>query len=259
MVDVMKLADRVAIVTGAAAGIGRAIALAFAREGAHVVLADVNGAGVDQVRQELEPQSPRSWSLQVDVTESSQVDEMVGKAVEAFGRVDILVNNAGGGGGVSGLMVSDADWDRVIALNLKSQFLCCRAVVPQMERQGYGRIVNISSNAGKYRSNVGTVGGIAYAAAKGGILQFTRSTAYALGRSGITVNAIAPGSVLTEAGLREYHSLAPERRDRVIKETPLNRFAQPDEIAQIAVFLASDDASYVTGATLLASGGWCSS
>jgi 3-oxoacyl-[acyl-carrier protein] reductase len=259
MVDVMKLTDKVAIVTGAAAGIGKAIALAFAREGAHVVLADVDGAGVERVQQELQPQSPRSRSIRTDVTERAQVEAMVETAVGTFGRVDILVNNAGGGGGVSGLMISDEDWDRIIDLNLKSQFLCCRAVVPQMERQGYGRIVNISSNAGRYRSNVGTVGGIAYAAAKGGILQFTRSTAYALGRSGITVNAIAPGSVLTDAGQREYESLAPERRDRVIKETPLNRFAQPDEIAQIAVFLASDDASYVTGATLLASGGWCSS
>jgi NAD(P)-dependent dehydrogenase (short-subunit alcohol dehydrogenase family) len=259
MVDVMKLTDKVAIVTGAAAGIGRAIALAFAREGAHVVLADVEGERVKQVEQELQQQSPRSWSVQANVTERSQVEAMVEKAVGTFGRVDILVNNAGGGGGVNGLMVSDEDWDRIITLNLKSQFLCCRAVVPQMERQGYGRIVNISSNAGKYRSNVGTVGGIAYAAAKGGILQFTRSTAYAFGRSGITINAIAPGSVLTDAGHREYASLAPERRDRVIKETPLNRFAQPDEIAQIAVFLASDDASYVTGATILASGGWCSS
>jgi NAD(P)-dependent dehydrogenase (short-subunit alcohol dehydrogenase family) len=259
MVDVMMLADKVAIVTGAAAGIGRAIALAFAREGAHVVLADVNGAGVAQVQLEARQHSPRSCSLQADVTERAQVEAMVAQAVGTFGRIDILVNNAGGGGGVSGLMVSDEDWDRVIELNLKSHFMCCRAVVPQMERQGYGRIVNISSNAGKYRSNVGTVGGIAYAAAKGGILQFTRSTAYALGRSGITVNAIAPGSVLTDAGQREYDSLAPERRDRVIRETPLNRFAQPDEIAQIAVFLASEDASYVTGATILASGGWCSS
>jgi NAD(P)-dependent dehydrogenase (short-subunit alcohol dehydrogenase family) len=259
MVDVLKLTDKVAIVTGAAAGIGKAIALAFAREGAHVVLADVNGAGVQQVQQELQPPSPGSCALEVDVTERSQVEAMVERAVGTFGRVDILVNNAGGGGGVSGLMIADGDWDRIVQLNLKSQFLCCRAVVPLMERQGHGRIVNISSNAGKYRSNVGTVGGIAYAAAKAGILQFTRSTAYALGRSGITVNAIAPGSVLTDAGQREYESLAPERRDRVIRETPLGRFAQPDEIAQIAVFLASDDASYVTGATIMASGGWCSS
>jgi NAD(P)-dependent dehydrogenase (short-subunit alcohol dehydrogenase family) len=127
-----------------------------------------------------------------------------------------------------------------------------------MESSAYGRIVNISSNAGKYRSNVG-IGGIPYAAAKAGILQFTRSAAYALGRKGITVNAIAPGSVLTEKGLREYDALGSERRDRVLKETPLGRFARPGEIADIAVFLASRDSSFVTGATILANGGWCTS
>jgi NAD(P)-dependent dehydrogenase (short-subunit alcohol dehydrogenase family) len=255
----MKLTDKVAIVTGAATGIGKAIATAFAREGANVVLSDIDADGVKQVEQELGQLPGRSCAVHADVTKPAQVEAMVAKAVETCGRVDILVNNAGGGGGVSGLMLSDEEWDRIVELNLKSQFMCCRAVVPQMERQGYGRIVNISSNAGKYRSNVGTIGGIAYAAAKAGILQFTRSSAYTLGSKGITVNAIAPGSVLTHAGHREYNSMHPERRDRVIKETPLGRFALPDEIAQIAVFLASDDASYVTGATILASGGWCSS
>jgi 3-oxoacyl-[acyl-carrier protein] reductase len=255
----MKLTDKVAIVTGSATGIGKAIASTFVREGANVVLCDIDADGMKQVEQEFTLQHRRSCVKLVDVTVRSQVEAMVAKTVEAFGRVDILVNNAGGGGGVSGLMLNDEEWDRIVELNLKSQFMCCRAVVPQMERQGYGRIVNISSNAGKYRSNVGTIGGIAYAAAKAGILQFTRSSAYLLGRKGITVNAIAPGSVLTNAGHREYNSMHPERRDRVIKETPLGRFALPDEIAQIAVFLASDDASYVTGATILANGGWCSS
>jgi NAD(P)-dependent dehydrogenase (short-subunit alcohol dehydrogenase family) len=254
----MKLTDKVAIITGAAAGIGKAIALAFAREGANLILSDVDATGLQRTLRELDKPA-RSHAAHVDVTKRAEVEAMVGKAVETFGSLDILVNNAGGGGGVSGLMLSDEEWDRIIELNLKSQFMCTRAVVPVMESQSYGRIVNISSNAGKYRSNVGTIGGISYATAKGGILQFTRSSAYLLGRKGITINAIAPGSVLTDAGQREYNSMAPERRDRVIAETPLHRFAQPGEIAEIAVFLASDDASYVTGATILASGGWCSS
>jgi len=255
----MRLTDRVAIITGAAGGIGKATALAFAREGARLVVADVDEQGVERTRHELGGTPCHSRAARVDVTNRTHVEAMVTQAVDAFGKIDILVNNAGGGGGVSGLMLSDEEWDRIIELNLKSQFMCTRAVVPHMESRGHGRIVNISSNAGKYRSNVGTIGGISYAAAKGGVLQFTRSSAYLLGRKGITINAIAPGSVLTDAGHREYNSMDPERRDRVIRETPLNRFAQPSEIAEIAVFLASDDASYVTGATILASGGWCSS
>jgi 3-oxoacyl-[acyl-carrier protein] reductase len=255
----MKLADQVAIITGSSGGIGKAIAMAFAREGARLVLCDIDGEGVSKTREELEGLCAHSTAMRVDVTDAGQVSQLVEKTVKNFGRVDILVNNAGGDGGLGGaLNVSDEVWDRVIDLNLKSQFLCCRAVVPPMESSAYGRIVNISSNAGKYRSNVG-IGGIPYAAAKAGILQFTRSAAYALGRKGITVNAIAPGSVLTEKGLREYDALGSERRDRVLKETPLGRFARPGEIADIAVFLASRDSSFVTGATILANGGWCTS
>ena len=254
----MKLTQKVAIVTGSAGGIGKAIALAFAREGACLVLCDIDGGGVTQAGADVQELGARSLAIQVDVTEGRQVNAMIERTVETFGRVDILVNNAGGDGTGRGLDVSDEEWDRVVELNLKSQFLCCRAVVPHMERQGYGKIVNISSNAGKYRSNVG-IGGIPYAAAKAGILQFTRSAAYAVGRKGITVNAIAPGSVLSEKGIHEYESLGAERRERVLRETPLGRFARPDEITDIAVFLVSDDSSYVTGATILANGGWCTS
>jgi NAD(P)-dependent dehydrogenase (short-subunit alcohol dehydrogenase family) len=217
----MKLTDKVAIVTGSANGIGKAIASAFASESAHVVQCGIDAEGMKQVEQEFERQRGRSCVILVDVTERCQVEAMVAETAEAFGRVDILVNNARGGGGVSGLLLTDEEWDRIVELDLKSQFVCCRAVVPQMERQGYGRIVHISSNTGKQRSNVGTIGGIAYGAAKVSILQFTRSSAYLLGRNGITVNAIAPGSVLTNAGHREYNSMHPERRDRVIRETPL--------------------------------------
>ena len=255
----MKLTDRVAIVTGSAGGIGKAIAAAFAREGARLVLCDIDANGVTRTRQELQELCP-SFAGVTSRRHARRRDRRNGRE----NRRDLW---RGGHsreqcrrrlGVAAALMVSDAEWDRVIELNLKSQFLCCRAVVPEMERKSYGKIVNISSNAGKYRSNVG-IGGIPYAAAKAGILQFTRSAAYALGRKGITVNAIAPGSVLSEKGLQEYESLGAERRERVLKETPLGRFARPDEIAQIAVFLASNDSSYVTGATILANGGWCTS
>ncbi|HKV43108.1 MAG TPA: SDR family NAD(P)-dependent oxidoreductase [bacterium] len=253
----MELLDRVAIITGSGSGIGKAIALAFAQAGAKIALCDINDEALAKTGESVGALGAEALPVRVDVTDPMQVNRMVEVVVGAWGRVDILVNNAGGGGGQSGLEMTDEEWDSVVDLNLKSQFLCCRAVVPQMERQGFGRIINMASNAGKYRSNTG-IGGIHYGAAKAGVMQLTRVAAYVLGRKGITVNAIAPGSVLSEAGVREYESLAVDRRERILKETPLGRFASPEEIAGIAVFLASDDSSYVTGATILASGGWCS-
>jgi 3-oxoacyl-[acyl-carrier protein] reductase len=252
----MKLRERVAIVTGAAQGIGKAIALAFAREGARVTLCDVADAALEATAAEVKAMGAPVRSARVDVTDSAQVTAMVDDVVAAWGRVDIVVNNAGGGIGPKGLATSDAEWDAVVDLNLKSQFLGCRAVAGPMRRQGWGRIINIASNAGRYRSNTG-FGGLAYSAAKGGVLQLTRSVAHELGPDGITVNAIAPGSVLSARGWREFQALPGELRERVIAETPLRRFAEAEEIASIAVFLASDDASYVTGATIVANGGWC--
>lgn len=252
----VSLAGRIALVTGAGSGIGRAIASGFLRAGACVAFADLRELAVAQAIGGLGELSGQALGLAADATKADEVQRMVDAAAKRWGRVDILVNNVGGAIGGEGLDVSEADWDATIALCLKSQFLCCRAVAPGMRERRRGRIINIASNAGKYRSNTG-VSSIAYSAAKGGVLQFTRSVAHALGPYGVTVNAIAPGSVLSELGLRELEVMPEQLGERVLRETPLGYFAEPSEMANIAVFLASDDASYVTGATIVANGGWC--
>jgi len=253
-----KLQGKTAIVTGAAKGIGYAIAMDFLAAGARTALADIDATALRRARERLSDPAESMLVITADATASADVDALVEKVVAVWGRIDVLVNNAGGAIGAVGLDATEADWEATLALSLKSQFLCCRAVAPKMRAQRSGRIINISSNAGRYRSNTGA-SSLAYSAAKAGSLQLTRSAAHELGPFGITVNAIAPGSVLSESGIREAQELPAETRERVLRETPLGYFAHPREIANIAVFLASDDASYITGATIVANGGWCMS
>lgn len=254
----MKLKDKVAIVTGAANGIGRATASAFLGEGAFVAFVDLREAALGPVRDKLGPRAERMIAIGADATKAADFERVAETVTRRWGRIDILVNNVGGAIGAVGLEVTEADWDATIALSLKSHFLGCRAVAPAMRAQRKGRIICISSNAGKFRSNTGT-SSLAYSAAKGGVLQLARTVAHELGPFGITVNAIAPGSVLSDAGKAETAAMPPLLLERVMRETALGYFAEPEEMASIAVFLASDDASYVTGATILANGGWCTS
>jgi NAD(P)-dependent dehydrogenase (short-subunit alcohol dehydrogenase family) len=254
----MKLSDRAAIVTGAGSGIGRAIALAFLREGARVTAVDKDFLSLQQMALECGADGDALLILEADATRTEEPPRVAEMTLQRYGSLDILVNNVGGLIGHGGIEAPREDWDATLALSLTSQFLFCQAVAPLMIARKSGRIVNISSNAGKYRGNTG-ISGLSYAAAKGGVLQMTRSLAHDLGRHGITVNAIAPGSVLSSAGTKEAAELPADRRERVMRETPLGYFAAPEEIASIAVFLASSDASYITGTTIVANGGWCTS
>jgi NAD(P)-dependent dehydrogenase (short-subunit alcohol dehydrogenase family) len=256
MVDVMKLLqERVAIVTGGANGIGRAIVDALLDNGCKVAAVDRDASALNVLRDEG---GANIMTITADATQTNSAEQAVKQVKAQWNRLDILVNNVGGRIGSPGLDATEEDWSATLTLCLTSDFIWCRAAAPSLIENSWGRIVNIASNAGRYRSNTGT-SGVSYSAAKGGVLQFTRSAAHLLGRHGITVNAIAPGSVLSGAGLEERSALGEHLYDRVSAETALGYFAPPREIASIALFLASPDASYVTGATVLANGGWCTS
>jgi NAD(P)-dependent dehydrogenase (short-subunit alcohol dehydrogenase family) len=252
----MKLQGKTAIVTGAATGIGRAIGLAFLAEGARTAFVDVSAPALAGIGLEGSTRQTEFATIVADATRAADVTRVVDAVEQSWQAVDILVNNVGGAVGNGGMDGSEADWEATFALCLKSQFLFCRAVLPLMRLRRKGRIINIASNAGKYRSNTG-VSSIAYSAAKSAVLQLTRSLAHSAGADQVTVNAIAPGSVLSDAGVAEFNAMEPRLRDRVLRETSLGYFADPMEIASIAVFLATDDSSYVTGATIVANGGWC--
>ncbi len=250
----MRLADKVAIITGAGAGIGRATALLFAREGARVVVADFDPKGGAETVRDIRKNGGQATFVQVDVSNASDVQGMVKATLDNYGRLDILVNNAGIfiEGNVVG--TTEADWHRILAINVTGVFLCMKYCIPEMIKGGGGSIVNISSEAGL----VGVANMLAYTASKGAVISLTKSTALDFVSHKIRVNCICPGRTLTP--LVEQHiswSDDPEAARRALSEDrPMKRMGKPEEIAAGILFLASDEAPYATGAVLSIDGGY---
>ena len=246
----MRLENQVAIITGASQGIGKACAKVFAQEGAKVVLADVDEAAGEAVAEEIQAAGGDALFVACDVGDKGDVERLVSSAVAAFGKLDCMLSNAGIVHAGDFLDLEEADFDRVIRVNLKGVFLCGQTAARQMVKQGTpGTIINMSSvNA------VMAIPAITpYVAAKGGVNQLTKVMALALADKNIRVNAIGPGSVATEMAASVLSD--PEKRRGALCRTPMGRFAEPEEIAKVAVFLASDDSSYITGQTIYPDGG----
>ena len=246
----MRLEGKVAIVTGAAKGIGAAIVEACVREGARVAALDLDGAGVEALAEKLRGGGADVLALRADVTRSADIAKAFDAVLARWSRVDILVNNAGGFAVIRATEdITEEEWQAILASNLTSVFLCSKAALPIMKRQRYGRIVNLASVVGR----AGAVRVTShYAAAKAGVIGFTRHLALEVGADGITVNAVAPGTTATERVLK---ARTPEETRRVAEAIPVRRLGEPGEIADAVVFLASDAAAFINGATLDVNGG----
>ena len=242
----MKLSQKVAIVTGATQGIGLACAQRLIADGASVMLVDIKPQGASAA----EALGERARFFAADVSQKADVDAMVAATLAAFGRIDILINNAGVTHAANFLDVCEEDFDRVLRINLKSMFLCGQAVAREMVKQHSGCIINMSS----VNAELAIPNQVPYVVSKGAINQLTKVMSLNLVSHGIRVNGIGPGTILTELA-REAVMASPEARHTILSRTPMGRCGEPEEVASIAAFLASDDASYMTGQTLYVDGG----
>jgi 3-oxoacyl-[acyl-carrier protein] reductase len=244
----MSLMNKVSIVTGGAQGLGKAIALELARKGSHLVVGDVNLEAAQRVTEEVHASGRRSLALRVDVSNARDVSEMADRVVKEFGRIDILVNNAGICQVVTIEKMTEEDWDRVMAINLKGVFLCSKAVMSVMKKQRSGRIVNMGSLAGK-------VGGIAtganYSVSKAGVMCFTKALARELAPYGVTVNAVAPGVIETDM----TRGITQGDFTNYLKTIPLGTIGSAEDVSHAVAFLVSDEARYITGEILDVNGG----
>jgi 2-hydroxycyclohexanecarboxyl-CoA dehydrogenase len=249
----MKLKGKNALVTGGGRGIGRAIALALAQEGAQVSVLDVLKDNADAVQREIEAVGVKGLALGADLTRRPEVDRAIAEVIAQWGQLDILVNNAGWDKLEPFLQSEEETWDKIININFKGMLYVCKAALPHMVERGGGRVINIASDAGR----VGSMGEAVYAGTKGAVIAFSKTLARELARSRITVNVVCPG--LTETPLLQGIRRQSPKSERVIEAVtraiPLGRVAQPEDVAGAVVYLASPAADYVTGQTLSVSGG----
>ena len=242
----MRLRDRIALVTGAASGIGAATARRFGREGASVAINDARPDGLEAVADDIRAAGAKALVLPGDVTRKADCERLVQEVTRTFGRLDILINNAGINRDAMAAKMTEEQWDAVLSVNLKGTFLCAQAALPGMRERSWGRVVNTSSIG-----SLGNIGQANYAASKAGVIGLTKTLALEYAKYGVTVNAIAPGPVMTAmlAGVPDAI------RERIIAQVPVGRIASPDEIASVHVFLASDEAAFITGQVIFADGG----
>ncbi len=244
----MRLKDKVVIVTGASKGIGEAVSLALASEGANLILVSRGIKKEDRVVKEIEKMGRQALLQQVDISNSSQVSEMVNESLKTFGHIDALFNNAGIFKPAMLWKMTPDQWDEVLRINLSGSFYCLQAVARPMIEQKKGSIINVTSSAGL----MGTIGQINYTAAKGGVYAMTKSAAKELARYNIRVNTISP---LAETDMTQVIASDPKFKEKYLERIPLKRFGKPEEIGPAVVFLVSDDSSYITGQTLCIDGG----
>lgn len=248
-----NLKDKVVIITGARRGMGKSHALVLAKAGAKIVISDISEEDCQKVVEEIEKNGGESLAVKCDVSKKEEVDNLVKKTIERFGKVDILVNNAGICQFKPFLELTEEEWDRTLNINLKGYFLCAQAVAKEMVKQKRGKIINIASVASG-QVGIGFPTLAHYSASKGGIIALTETLAVELAPYNITVNAIAPGMIETPmiAPIKEN----PEQEKETLKRIPLGRPGNPEEVSNLVLFLASDVSSYMTGSTVIIDGGW---